>query len=746
MIVPSDIHIFIYLLGILSVCLTPVYLYRRNWREVGIVASVIIYFLFLNKAFVWGSLGPYHDTKLHQIGMSVFKQWVESFTAIGWNPYMNGGEPYYLYSNFTLNVPWILLSWIDRLANIGSAKLFNLFWTFRFLNFCIGWLLVYFALFDDFRVSLFCFIASTLSGFFLVSLGQNGGYFTIYYLPYILFGIITFCRTGNVYGLCFAIVFFGISMNHYIPLYVLLGAGVFFALDIVFDVRRLDKASRLVKSKYKVLLLGLIMSVVVASPSLYAFLDIQDHVSPTRGGTMRGVRIIGEQTGEQPNVNAPLWGYRVLLEKEISYRKNIHHGFYVGIIPLILIPVALSRREKGSWVAFSTALVFVFLGTGHAFWGYRFLIEHIPSFDLMRHSYMFANFACFFVICTAGFGLKGLVEQTGEGHVKLVVSVLSAITLMALISPTRSVILLGLVGGEVLLGFIVNRYRKMGDKNAVLKQLYVLVVLILVFDLTVFYGEYATRRLEDNTVMVEDIAYPTERSAYSSNPSKTPPDLSPIIHKKATLLHEHENFTFFRNSRLNDMLYEYTPRPFAEQALGVATPLIYFTARFKVLPERVPKKDLIKMIYDEPVMHGATHERAVLFSQQDVDFTGTDAEHGKKSGEGVIKYTRTESPNQVEIAVDVPSDGFLVRLENYHAGWKAIVDGRETQVYRANYAFQAIRIPKGSHEVIFSFSTAYPYLYYTYIGVVTLIWFSFNYFLHWLRSREMDALHARDTA
>ncbi len=35
----------------------------------------------------------------------------------------------------------------------------------------------------------------------------------------------------------------------------------------------------------------------------------------------------------------------------------------------------------------------------------------------------------------------------------------------------------------------------------------------------------------------------------------------------------------------------------------------------------------------------------------------------------------------------------------YYPGWKAFVDGKETKIYKADFAFRAIKIPKGEHEI-----------------------------------------------
>ena len=41
--------------------------------------------------------------------------------------------------------------------------------------------------------------------------------------------------------------------------------------------------------------------------------------------------------------------------------------------------------------------------------------------------------------------------------------------------------------------------------------------------------------------------------------------------------------------------------------------------------------------------------------------------------------------------------------DTYYPGWIVRVDGKEDTIYRANYAFRAVRVPEGEHEVVFKY-------------------------------------------
>jgi hypothetical protein len=52
-----------------------------------------------------------------------------------------------------------------------------------------------------------------------------------------------------------------------------------------------------------------------------------------------------------------------------------------------------------------------------------------------------------------------------------------------------------------------------------------------------------------------------------------------------------------------------------------------------------------------------------------------------------------------KIDVDTPSAAMVVVTQAYYHDWKALVDGKPAPLWRANYAFQAIEVPAGQHEV-----------------------------------------------
>jgi hypothetical protein len=65
----------------------------------------------------------------------------------------------------------------------------------------------------------------------------------------------------------------------------------------------------------------------------------------------------------------------------------------------------------------------------------------------------------------------------------------------------------------------------------------------------------------------------------------------------------------------------------------------------------------------------------------------------------VVRY----GPNGLEVEIDTPGEGYLVLSDPFYPGWRAAVDGSPAELLRANYAFRAVWVPAGSHQVTMTF-------------------------------------------
>ena len=55
--------------------------------------------------------------------------------------------------------------------------------------------------------------------------------------------------------------------------------------------------------------------------------------------------------------------------------------------------------------------------------------------------------------------------------------------------------------------------------------------------------------------------------------------------------------------------------------------------------------------------------------------------------------------DRAKYEVDLDGPGFVVSVDAWAPGWRAFVDGRSTDVLRANAVFRAVAVPAGRHVV-----------------------------------------------
>lgn len=60
-------------------------------------------------------------------------------------------------------------------------------------------------------------------------------------------------------------------------------------------------------------------------------------------------------------------------------------------------------------------------------------------------------------------------------------------------------------------------------------------------------------------------------------------------------------------------------------------------------------------------------------------------------------------PNESEFSTKSDFSTLFFISDTYYPGWKAYLDEKETKIYRANYAFRAVEVPRGSHKLIFKY-------------------------------------------
>lgn len=62
----------------------------------------------------------------------------------------------------------------------------------------------------------------------------------------------------------------------------------------------------------------------------------------------------------------------------------------------------------------------------------------------------------------------------------------------------------------------------------------------------------------------------------------------------------------------------------------------------------------------------------------------------------------TYHENMVTIITENQNDGFLVLTDSFYPSWKVEIDGKRAKIYRTDYNFRGVFLPKGKHGVVFT--------------------------------------------
>jgi hypothetical protein len=103
---------------------------------------------------------------------------------------------------------------------------------------------------------------------------------------------------------------------------------------------------------------------------------------------------------------------------------------------------------------------------------------------------------------------------------------------------------------------------------------------------------------------------------------------------------------------------------------------------------------------DKQVMQSLSDPKTDLKKDLFISYTGKtgSVDYGAVMGE--VKPVSLKA-NKLVLDTVTDNDGFLYCSDTWYPGWRAYVDGKRTEIFRANLAFRAVFLPKGNHRVEF---------------------------------------------
>jgi len=136
-----------------------------------------------------------------------------------------------------------------------------------------------------------------------------------------------------------------------------------------------------------------------------------------------------------------------------------------------------------------------------------------------------------------------------------------------------------------------------------------------------------------------------------------------------------------------------------------ALPRAYVVYEVEVLTDRGAA---LEMLTAAPVQPGSGQafdfpQRVVLMDELPIEQTSMLASSRGRNPESAVQF-ETYGTDRVRLNVTTEAPGLLVMSDANAPGWRACIDGVEVPVVTANYAFRAVFVPAGTHQVSFFYS------------------------------------------
>ena len=397
---------------------------------------------------------------------------------------------------------------------------------------------------------------------------------------------------------------------------------------------------------------------------------------------------------------------------------------YIGVLPLWLALLALfvnRSREKIFWALFALGSLLVAFGA-YAF-VYALFYLFAPGFAMFRDQERLAFIVSFALAILAGFGFSEVIQLTPDGkRVRRAWALLPAgVTLTALMTA-----MLFVAGAQRASG----RLAFLTDRAGLMVLLFGLASILVLWRVTTFKRSSVRTFIGLAIAFIAFDLFTVNNPAFNAAPDPRYPE-SPVIQM---IQNDHDIFRVADEGKLPG----HFGIAYGLEEIGGISPLR--VARYDALLDLQPEKlwPLLNVRYVITGSPGAANADMVMTDgdtrllrlkntmprawlvgsaqtaddQQTLDAMQNDAFDPRVmayvadaltfpiSGgfADTVVFSRRE-PEHISLQVTAATDELLVMSEVYYPGWRAEVDGVETPILRADYAFRAVPVRAGLHHI-----------------------------------------------
>ncbi|MGO9119442.1 MAG: YfhO family protein [Desulfomonilaceae bacterium] len=667
--------------------------------------ALVYNLLILEQLFVWDAwdaIWPWFSYLATSISTGRFPLW---------DPHSSCGFPFWANPQGGQYYPVYILA---ALYLGGSYKVFQYIWLGHWLFGFTGFFLLMKRMGIWPLPALAASVAFAFNGFFLGNAEHTTFILPICYFPWILLAI-DVAYLDNLYYSAVAGVLLGLAGLAGTP-----GIMSYFVIMLFLWCFLKYRAS--VRTALMVLVMAAVGAVILSPP--YAAFLVEAHSYTHRSDPLPVITACHSQRfpiAALVSLLVPRFtvAYQHFLECDVSMT-NGYFGI-LGITSLFMILFLGQLRKMWRWLLAWMGIAFLFsLGTEG---GIRIAAYYVlPTLNYMRHSSIFRAFWLFGGATLLGLALgKVLVADNAEKrtitslYIKVLLLALyicSCILLWALVVPDRAWMTIASIGvqiGIVSLYIILFYLYGKGTLTGRLFAVTILIVTLADFATHLYSNQWTVARGGVFVVMaptLDQLGESTKNAVFTGS------------EKRIWMPRSHLNIGMF-DRKFYIMSYNAAASAEYDFLVGgtlvdrsncLRTPFSEFlenSPRFWLTPTLAfaDEKDCkaLEIIRDS----GSNSLFPIFIHTKSAELSGGGRGPVVPGTYGRVRVLKYE-PEKVELSIDSPEQSWLFSAERYSASWRALVDGHETKIQKANFCFRVIKIPKGEHIVTMVYT---PWIY-----------------------------------
>lgn len=411
---------------------------------------------------------------------------------------------------------------------------------------------------------------------------------------------------------------------------------------------------------------------------------------------------------------------------------------YLGALPLLLTVLSAAFLKKNKYVAFfwGYALFSILFALGNNLFVHRLFFDFVPGFSTFRNPARMGIFLTFATALLSGFTLNHLLyeERDARSNKRLFMLLGGTVGTGLLV---WLLVLSGSLTGTIASMRNAQQILAVLQKDAFVSALMLAISAGLLFALVRGMGRRGVRYALIPVFFIDMLLFGGAQNNSQTDPKDYFGRAEPIVRffkeqGQSEIFRVNtrnsQGMIMDRNQGMIDRIFlmeGYTPlalqRAYAPLPDNQTFDLL--NVKYKTVTDEKAGRLTLALnetyfpraffLYSTHVVHGdqelvsylkspAFDHRTTAVLEKEPGFTLAPAPGEPRWNARITGYEN----NKIDLDLSTDRDGLLVLSEIFYPGWKASIDGKESEVYRTDYNLRGVFVPQGNHTMVMKFEPA----------------------------------------